>query len=289
MENSFNMFNSATGNNLYSGKISKYKGEMLEGGISFYVRPLGVKDCCAMEDLSVCIYDNLKEGQECFIHKHDRNYYRDILSDEEAKVNYLGVFVGRHLVAMSFVRMIDNEKELQEELPNHKMNFFSQERKSEFGDVKIAAFGSDSVHPKYRGNQLNTVMVECRMNVSKQMGATDWVSIIDRKNVWNMSPYFSKGFSMFAAGVDPIDSGSIALLHRPVMERVTLGREFEKIHYENMNTIDKILYMNKVGVGYNKKTQEILFAPTDYYSNLRKQPNNMKEMTMKGKRYASRV
>lgn len=274
MNNGNSNGNTLNGSTLYNGRISKYKGIKLDGGVSFYVRPLTIKDSSAMEDLSVCIYDNLKEGQECFIHQHDRSYYRNVLSSEDSNVTYIGAFVGRQLVAMSFVRMIDNEQELQEELPNHKMNFFSEDRRENFGDIKVAAFGSDSVHPKYRGNQLNTIMVGCRMELAKQMGATDWVSIIDRKNVWNMSPYFSHGFAMFGAGVDPADNGKIALLHRPVREKVSIGERVEKSHFNNMNTIDEMLYRNKVGVGFNKATQEILFAQTDYYANLRKNRNN---------------
>lgn len=280
MSNGNNNVNISSGNTLYNGRISKYKGIKLDGGVSFYVRPLTIKDCSAMEDLSVCIYDNLKEGQECFIHQHDRSYYRDVLSKEDSNITYIGAFVGRQLVAMSFVRMIDNEKELQEELPNHKMNFFSEDRRENLGNIKVAAFGSDSVHPKYRGNQLNTVMVGCRMDLAKQMGATDWVSIIDRKNVWNMSPYFSHGFAMFGAGVDPADNGQIALLHRPVREKVLISERAEKSHFNNTNTIDEMLYRNRIGVGFNKGTQEILFAQTDYYASLRKTRNNTNTISM---------
>ena len=58
---------------------------------------------------------------------------------------------------------------------------------------RVASFGADSVLPEYRGNALNSVMVNYRLKLAEQMGCTDCTSIVDRKNKWNMAPYFLGG------------------------------------------------------------------------------------------------
>lgn len=287
MSNDINMYSFSNGSPVYSGKISKHNGKSLEKPRSFFIRPLNIKDCSQMEDLSVRIYENLKEGQECFIHKHDREYYRDLLqSDENENVKYVGAFIGKQLVAMSYFRLIDNDKDLQSELPSHRLDLFSENRN--LGEVNIAAFGSDSVHPDYRGNRLNTLMVEYRMQFAKMLGATDYVSIIDRNNVWNMNPYFANGFNMFSSSIDPADNGKIALMHRPAEGNVVLNdNEQEYMNYQKFSTIDKMFYMKRIGVAYDKESDSIVFAKTDYYSDLKKQnqmpKNNILMMIKKGK------
>ncbi|MFV0625792.1 MAG: hypothetical protein ACK5N8_00400 [Alphaproteobacteria bacterium] len=271
----------------FHGRISKYKGHVLSKTLGFYIRPLTVKDCAAMADLSESIYDNLKEGQECFIHKHDRKYYREIMEKENSDVNFVGAFIGHQLIAMSNFRMVDNYADLQEEFPNHKLNIFSKERK--LGDVSVAVLGSDSVHPKFRGNHLNQIMVLYRQNMARHMGATDVVSIIDRKNVWNMTPYFENGFNMFSSGIDPADNGKIALMHRPLKDKVErITGEQEVRHFENFNQIDKMFYMDRIGVGYDKENQRIIFARTDYYAKMKKSNGmtNINLMMMRNSRNA---
>lgn len=273
MTDNIKKYTLSNGYPVYQGRIFKYKGNLLDKGRSFYIKPLTVKDCAAMEDLSVCIYENLKEGQECFIHKHDRDYYRNILADENSDVKYVGVFAGRELIAMSYFRIAGNDADLKQEMPGHKLDIFSAKR--DVKDIKVAAFGSDSVHPDYRGNSLNKIMIEYRMNFSEKLGATDWVSIIDRKNVWNMNPYFGNGFNMFASSIDPADNGEIALMHKPVKEKVEYkDNNFEFMHFANQNTIDKMFYMKRIGIDYDAKMQKIVFAKTDYYANLKKNRGN---------------
>lgn len=256
------------GSVVYHGEISKSKGEFLEKKRSFHIRPLTEKNCSAMEDLSVCIYDNLEKGQECFIHRHDRKYYKEIFANPDCDVKFVGVFLGRELIAMSNLKLVDTYENLQEEFPNHKLKIFSKDRNID--EVKVAVLGSDSVHPKYRGNSLNQTMIEYRIEHAQQHGATDVVSIIDRKNVWNMTPYFENGFHMFGSSVDPADDGKIALMHRPLKETVEKVSEPHKAHFENFSQIDKMFHMKRVGVGYDKEQQRIVFAQTDYYDNLKK-------------------
>ncbi|MDD4555877.1 MAG: hypothetical protein PHE89_00925 [Alphaproteobacteria bacterium] len=266
-----------------SGQISKYKGRSLSKKLSFYLRPLTMKDCSAMEDLSMCIYDNLKEGQECFIHKHDRKYYREIMTQENSDTKFVGVFIGHQLIAMSNFKMVETYASLQEEFPNHKLNIFSKDRR--LGEVKVAVLGSDSVHPKFRGNHLNKTMIDYRQKLAGHLGATDVVSIIDRKNVWNMTPYFENEFNMFSSGIDPADNGKIALMHRPLRDNVVRAEgEVETSHFENFNQIDKMFYMNRIGVGYDKESKKIMFARTDYYDKMSARNNNVNLMLMRNTR-----
>ena len=261
------------------GRISKYKGEKLSKNLSFFMRPLTLKDCSQMEDLSVCIYDNLKEGQECFIHRHDRKYYREIMGETNSDTQFVGVFIGHQLIAMSNFKMVQNYTALQEEFPNHNLNIFSKERK--LGQVKVAVLGSDSVHPKFRGNNLNKIMVQYRKALAEHLGATDTVSIIDRSNIWNMRPYFENGFNMFGASIDPADNGKIALLHRPMKENIQIQKgDEETAHFQNFNQIDKMFYMKRIGIGYDDENQRIIFAKTNYYDNMKNLENDNSKILM---------
>lgn len=249
------------GETLFStGSIRKFKSEKLEKPMHFYIRPLKREDSHAMADLSFCIYENLREGQECFIHKHDKKYYQTVFDD--ANIQYVGAFIGKSLIGMGRICLIETEAELAAELPGHNLDF---------KDRKIAAFGDESVHPDFRGNNLNTHMVDYRMDLAKSLGVDDCVSIIDRKNVWNMSPFFSNGFSMFGSAIDPADNGKISLMHRALDRPVEINaNNFEIMRFDELGQVDRILNSGKVGVKYMPESQSLVFVETSHYKNMRR-------------------
>lgn len=256
-----------------TGKIDKINKKIVNP-VGFYMRPLNFRDAHAMGELSACIYENLDNGQECFIHKHEKEYFKNIFNDENVK--YIGVFVGKNLIAMSYFRELKNSTELQEELPNHGLDFSKGSRLDELGvkNPKIASLGADSVHPDFRGNNLNHYMIKYRVALAKQMKFTDCISIIDRKNIWNMTPYFDNGFNMFSSSIDPADEGKIYLMHRPLREKVkVLSNDIEKIEFKNFGNIDNMLNNGYVGCDFDKSKNQISFLKTYYYSDLKVKKN----------------
>ena len=220
----------------------------------FVVRPLNKADASEMEKLSQVIYRHLNKEEECFIHKHDKKYYDSVFDDKS--MHYIGVFVGGQLVGMSYVRVCEDEKMFNSEIPNSPINFFEKKQ-----NLKAAALGADSVHPLYRGNGLNKIMIDCRIEYAKKMGCSDVFSIIDRANHWNMPPYFSRGFNMYATAIDPIDGGKIALMHNDLKKRECNYVLGIRVPYNRYELIDKMLTKDYVGNEFDVNTGYIKFVP----------------------------
>ena len=125
------------------------------------------------------------------------------------------------------------------------------------------------VLPEYRGNALNSVMVNYRLKLAEQMGCTDCTSIVDRKNKWNMAPYFSGRFNLFATAVDPSDGGKISLLHRPLGKETVLSCFKPRIMlpFDRFELIDGLIGRGFVGIDFNRETGGVLFAHSSYYTN----------------------
>lgn len=251
------------GEMVWQGVLSKVNGVRLDKPIRYYIRPLNVNDAKAMGALSENIYNNLREGEECFIHQHSKDYYYEVFQNQ--KLNYIGVFVGSQLVGMSYLRICDNKEELQDELPNAEYDFFNANRN--FGESRVASFGADSVLPAYRGNALNTVMIEYRMEKARLMGCTDCASIVDRSNLWNMTPYFACRFNLFQTTIDPSDGGKISLLHKPIEQETVLScfKTRVAVPYDRFELIDNLIKKGFIGVEFDRAKREVAFAHSSYY------------------------
>ena len=207
-----------------------------------------------MGTLSAEIYRHLGSGEECFIHKHETSYYEKALQNAEAK--YIGVFVGDRLIAMSYMKICRNHQEFSDEIPNSPLNFFTSK------NTQIAALGADSVLPAYRGNNLNQIMIDYRLELAKNLHCTGAASIIDRSNHWNMPPYFNNGFKMYATAIDPADGGKIALMHHNLKNKEHTPQRGVNVPFNSFNLIDKLLTRGYVGCGYNKDTATLTFVQT---------------------------
>ncbi len=243
------------GSTVYRGRLSKVGGVFLANAPQFIIRPLSKNDAKEMGNLSETIYQHLTKGQECFIHKHDKEYYNNIFNN--SSIHYIGVFVGSKLVGMSYIRLCNNKESLDDEIPNSPTDFFERD-----GFNLAAALGADSVHPDYRGNHLNQIMIGCRLEYANEFGCSGAFSIIDRNNRWNMSPYFNNGFHMFATTVDPSDGGQIALLHHNMNESKEKSSNGINIPYNRFDLIDNLLDRGYIGNGFENESGFIKFVPT---------------------------
>ncbi len=251
------------GKEVWVGNLYKINGRKQLDPIHFYIRPLNQNDASAMYELSADIYKNLRSGEECFIHKHTQQYFYDVFQNPQ--IFYNGVFVGKQLVGMSYLKICHNKAELEEELPNAEFNFFAATRNN--GKNLVGSLGADSVLPAYRGNSLNSIMINYRLKQAEQMGCSDCTSIIDRKNKWNMSPYFGNRFNLFATAIDPSDGGQISLLHKPFGHNTVLSCFKPRISlpYERLDVIDRLLAKGFIGIEFNKEHGEVSFAHSFYY------------------------
>lgn len=236
------------------GNLEKINGVKLEKPTQFTIRRLTIQDSAAMDELSALVYRHLGRGEKCFIHQRKEGYFFDML--DKPDYHYIGVFAGTKLIGLSSLHVCRDHQTFGDEIPCSPVNFFQNNP-----TTKVAAFGADSVHPAYRGNGLNQLMVEYRLELAAHLGCTDAASIVDRNNHWNMPPYFNNGFCMYGTGIDPDDNGKIALMHLHLQTKPKPQAKGYALPYNRFDLIDKMLQRGFVGVGYNKTTAQIIFAP----------------------------
>ena len=271
MEQEIKTYN-VNGEMVWTGHLTKINGISQEKPIPFRIRPLNINDAEIMGNFSHTIYENLHSGEECFIHKHTKEYYYQIFQNHNVK--YIGVFVGEKLVGMSSITICNNKEELEEELPNSNYNFFSKSRNRNLN--KVASLGADSVLPEYRGNHLNIIMINYRIEEAQRQGCTDCTSIVDRNNRWNMTPYFTCRFNLFETAIDPSDGGKISLLHKPIEKDTVLScfKTRVALPYDRLELIDKMIEKGFIGIEFNPKTAEVTFAHSSYYKQRATRNNN---------------
>jgi len=272
------------GESVWQGSLCKINGRKENKPVHFYIRPLNVNDAPAMGELSENIYNNLRSGEECFIHKHSKEYFYDVFNDTKTK--YIGVFIGTHLIGMSYLKICENRAELQEELPNASYDFFQKGRNG--NKTRVASLGADSVLPAYRGNSLNAIMINYRLNQAENLGCTDCTSIVDRNNRWNMTPYFACRFNLFATAIDPSDGGKISLLHKPLGQDTVLSCFKSRISlpYDRLELIDGLLKKGFIGVEFDKNKAEVSFAHSSYYVATLNQPKKIYNICAKKEYFA---
>lgn len=267
--------------------LSKENGEVTGNRIPCTSRFLNITDVPVMSEFSKTIYSRLTgEVERKFIHQHSEDYYRNIFlgiptanQKFPEQVHYIGFFANGQLVGMSYLMICEDEQQLKGELPNSPYDFFKSDRNGK--EVKVASFGGDSVLPAYRGNNLNGSMIECRLRMAKKLGCTDCTAIVDRNNRWNMPPYFSNGFNLFATTIDPDDGGPISLLHKPIVGGAALPEDQNikvvriSVPYHRLDLIDDLVMHNNIGIAFNKATGCITFAPSGYYNQKHRPANIM--------------
>ena len=263
------------GEMVWRGELSKIDSKLLDKPVHFYIRPLNINNAEQMGELSENIYNNLGKGQECFIHKHSKDYYYEVFQNPNVK--YIGVFVGEHLVGMSYLKICETKEELEDELPNSSYDFFGSINNIE---PRVASFGADSVLPSFRGNSLNAIMINYRIELASRLDCTDCTSIVDRNNRWNMTPYFANRFNLFSTAIDPSDGGKISLLHKPMGKTTVLSNVKTRITlpYNRFELIDDMIQKGYIGVEFDKKEALVTFAHSTYYIPNRRTSINIPEV-----------
>ena len=237
---------------VWAGELNKKDGCETKQTMPFILRSLSCYDIQKMAQLSDAIYAGLKPEEACYIHRHDLSYYEEAL--KQADVHYIGVFVGKELVAMSSLTLCRDRKTFNQEIPGCQYDVFHK------GSYVVAALGGDCVLPAFRGNKLNQIMIDFRVERARKEGCTHAFSIVDRHNHWNMTPYFSNGFTMFSSAIDPSDNGQIALMQRPLRTNVWYGKSKLTASCCDFDRIDVLLNNGYVGHAYDSQTNQISFV-----------------------------
>ncbi len=234
---------------IWVGLLSKQNGEKISPA-RFFIRPLEKKDAQEMAHLSKEIYHKLLQHEQCYIHQHTSDYFETVFDKKD--ISYIGVFCDNKLIAMSYLRILKNQEDFLSEIPGFQKQTFSN-------GEKVASLGGDCVHPMYRGNGLNQLMIEYRLEKANRKLCQAVYSIIDRNNHWNMPPYFNNRFQMLSCGIDPSDGGDIAVMRYKKEKRAKTGAKIA-VSSHHFDIIDRLIDSDYVGHEYNPKTKEISFS-----------------------------
>lgn len=240
---------------VWTGYLTKRNGQSQSVPQKFVIRPLTPDNIAEMGTLSAAIYQALKQDESCYIHKHEPAYYHQIFANKN--MHYIGVFVDSRLIGMSYLNLCHTQQQFSDEIPGSPVHFFEPGKKT-----PVATFGADCVHPEFRGNALNQLMIAYRIELAKHLSCHYAASIIDRNNHWNMTPYFNNNFKMYATSIDPSDGGKIALMSHALKSedppKPVLGIS---VPYHRFETIDKLLALGFVGRMYDKQKESIVLTP----------------------------
>lgn len=230
--------------------VSKTEQQPLHA-TSFVIKPLTKEDTDEMCKLSQEVYSHLRKDEKTFIHQHDNRHFSSVFNQQD--IHYIGVFHNAKLIAMSYIKICQNEKSFFEEIPSDAPPKISP-------DYSVATFGGDCVHPDFRGNGLNQLMVNFRLHQAKKNGCSLSYSIIDRHNQWNMTPYFNNGFCMISSGIDPNDQGKIAVMrHTPYLSPSKSNSDIS-IPFCKFEQIDALFKKRFIAYAYNPQNQHLIFT-----------------------------
>ena len=215
------------------------------------IRPLSFCDVHKMGKLSQEIYAHLQEDEKCFIHQHNGRYFSSVFNQKD--ITYIGVFYDSKLIGMSYLRVCKDKERFLEEIPMTSVPEVTSHK-------PIATFGGDCVHPDYRGNGLNRLMINFRLHLAKKQGCYKTYSIIDRNNRWNMRPYFDNDFCMIDSGIDPSDNGKIAFMCRRTGKQVDVKNSMKSVSFYHHEQVDYLLQNGYVAHRFNIETQHLVFS-----------------------------
>ncbi len=234
-----------TPNPLFEGTLSKKNEKPLHSHSPFCIRFLNKADANDMFHLSLEIYKNLGPDEQKFLHKHESvDFYKNVFSNPN--IAYIGIFHQNRLIGLSYLKVCKNALEVAKEIPEACLKMPKNQ--------SVAILGGDCVLPTFRGNKLNQLMVQIRKNIARKLNIPYAVSIIDRNNHRNLSPYFLNNFQLTAAGIDPSDDGSIYVMQASLMPQKVISHQkgaFVRIH--SLDEIEQLLSQGYQGIHFNAR------------------------------------
>lgn len=232
--------------------IRRINSKELETPISIGMRRLTPKDIDQMVHLSCEISNTLKQNQKKFIYQYTHEKLNNMLNDPTT--HFFGVFSQNKLIGMSYIKFVYSQEELNTLIPNAQENITVHPKEP------IAIFGADSVLEAYRGNKLNIFMIQKRIEEARKHNCHACLSVIDRSNHWNMTPYFNKNFTMISTAIDPSDGGDISLMHLNLRKEENYSATRHEISFSNFIAIDHAISRGYQGIAINQNKKTILFA-----------------------------
>lgn len=231
-------------------------GRLIKNNQSYIIRHIRPEDVFDVYNLHKVILQNLKPGQECFIHHKKASDFRRMVDNSNQL--FIGAFVDKKLVAYASANYV-NHSNINEVLPNFDLDYEPN---------RIAVLEQASVSPEYRGNNLASIMNSVRQKVSYQTyGKKYAVTMVDIKNFYSYRNGFRNGMCITQATTDPDDGGHVIYMAKeigkePNFNIIQLPKE---LSYEEMDigNVGALIEQGYVARGYDDCRQKVLFAKTN--------------------------
>lgn len=243
-----------------------FTSKLKKTGEAFAIRQIGEEDLFQLISLHKTIINNLKPGQECFIHKKSADEFVKIIESKDKLA--IGTFVGKKLIGYSLANFV-SDKTIDKVLPNFDTNIDPN---------KIVVLEQASVDPEYRGNNIASIMNACRQKIARQeYGKECAVTMVDIKNYFSYRNGFKNGMAISQATVDPDDGGHIVYLVKDFNnEFVTSKKDGFNISAKNMTieVVNTMVENGYVGVGFDDVKNRVIFEKLENNLEYKKELNN---------------
>lgn len=222
----------------------------------YQIRHLQENDILAITTLHKIILDNLKPGQECFIHKKSSDDFRKMIQNPQHL--FIGAFCGENLIAYASANFV-NQRTIDNVLPNFALDYEAD---------KIAVLEQASVNPAYRGNNLASIMNALRQKIAYQEhGRRYAVTMVDIKNFYSYRNGFRNGMCITQAAIDPDDGGHIIYMSKEIGKetRFNISHIPQELSYEEMDidNVSALIEQGYVARGYDDSRRKVIFNKTN--------------------------
>lgn len=222
----------------------------------YIIRRLGEKDIFDVTGLHQVILDNLRPGQECFIHRKKASDFMRILEDPSHL--FIGAFCNNELIGYASANFI-NRDNAEDVLPNFALDYEPNQ---------IAVLEQASVNPSYRGNNLASIMNALRQKIAYQEYSRRYaVTMVDIKNFYSYRNGFRNGMCITQAAVDPADGGHVVYMAKEIgretvfnISHIPQELSYSEMDIDNVNTLVEQGYVAR---GYDDVRQKVLFNKTN--------------------------
>jgi len=244
-----------------------FTSKLKKTGEPFTLRQIGEEDLFQLINLHKTIINNLKPGQECFIHKKSADDFVNIIADESKLA--IGTFVENKLIGYSLANFVC-DKTIDETLPNFC---------ADFDPNKIVVLEQASVDPEYRGNNIASIMNAYRQKIARQdFGKEYAVTMVDINNYFSYRNGFRNGMVISQATVDPDDGGHIVYLTKDFnKEQKTISENGFNVSADKLSidVVNVMIENGYVGSDFNSEKNQVIFEKLDNnLDNIRELNNN---------------
>lgn len=141
-----------------------------------------LEDVDSVYELQNIIIDYFKEEEKGYFLPFDKKEYERIIENPKTDGEIYGVFFNHQMIAWGFLSVSNRMEELKKQIPEI--------------DGRCADLDGIIVHPEYRGNHLQEILMKHLENRAKELGIKYLVAEITYDNKYSLENTLKLGYSI---------------------------------------------------------------------------------------------